>query len=134
MLVLGLAGSIGYTLAGNNMSEKVEPAVAKMTKPISSEVAENSQSVFSPPAEDEIPNNEFGDTVRLGEKIFHDTQRNAKEFVGNSLQCSNCHLDAGRLANAAPLWAAYVAFPAYRAKNGHVNTFQERMQAAFFTA
>ncbi len=131
MLLVGLAGSIGYALAGNNTSEKVEPAVAKMAKPISSKVGENPQPVFSPPAEDEIPKNEFGDMVRLGEKIFHDTQRNAKEFVGNSLQCSNCHLDAGRLANAAPLWAAYVAFPAYRAKNGHVNTFQERMQGCF---
>ena len=112
-------------------SKKIEPAIAKPEKPATSNAAENSKPAFSPPGDDEIPNNEFGDAVRLGERIFHDTQGNAREFVGNSLQCSNCHLDSGRLANAAPLWAAYVAYPAYRTKNEHVNTFEERLQGCF---
>jgi thiosulfate dehydrogenase len=29
------------------------------------------------------------------------------------------------------MWVAYVAFPAYRAKDGHVNTFAERLQGCF---
>jgi thiosulfate dehydrogenase len=131
MLFVGLAGFIGYTLPRNNVSEKPEPFVAKPDKPVSSNVGENSGPAFNPPGDDEIPKGDFGDMVRLGENIFRDTQGNAKQFVGNSLQCSNCHMDAGRLANAAPLWAAYVEFPAYRAKNGHVNTFQERLQDCF---
>jgi thiosulfate dehydrogenase len=131
IVFLGLAGFIGYTLPRNGNSEKVPPVIATSVKPVASNAGENPEPKFSPPAESEIPKNEFGDMVRLGEKIFRDTQGNAKEFVGNSLQCSNCHLDAGRLADAAPLWAAYVAFPTYRAKNGHVNTFQERMQGCF---
>ena len=88
-------------------------------------------AAFSPPPENAIPDNDFGKMVKLGEAIFYDTQKNAKQFVGNDLQCSNCHIDRGRLANSAPLWAAYVAYPAYRSKNGHVNTFQERMQGCF---
>ena len=72
--------------------------------------------------------------IRLGEAIFHDTQHNAKEFVGNDLQCSNCHIDRGRQSNSAPLGAAYLLYPAYRAKNGHVNTFQERLQGCFRSA
>jgi thiosulfate dehydrogenase len=43
----------------------------------------------------------------------------------------NCHLDAGRKENASPLGAAYVAYPAYRSKNKHVNTFAERLQGCF---
>jgi thiosulfate dehydrogenase len=86
---------------------------------------------FSPPPEDAIPNTKFGEIVRLGEAIFVDTQHHARGLVGNRLQCANCHIDAGRLANAAPLWAAYVAYPAYRAKNDKVNTFEERMQGCF---
>ena len=131
ILFVSLAGFIGYTLPRNNSAENVEPVAAKPDEPTPNKVGENSKPVFSPPTEDEIPKNEFGDMVRLGEKIFHDTQGNAKEFVGNSLVCSNCHLDSGRLANAAPLWAAYVLYPSYRAKNGHVNTFEERLQDCF---
>jgi thiosulfate dehydrogenase len=131
VVFLGLAGFIGYTLPRNGNSEKVAPVIATSAQPVANKAGENREPKFSPPVESEIPKNEFGDMVRLGEKIFRDTQGNAKEFVGNSLQCSNCHLDAGRLADAAPLWAAYVAFPTYRAKNGHVNTFQERMQGCF---
>lgn len=88
-------------------------------------------AAFEPPPESAIPQGPFGDMVRLGREIFVDTGVAAKEYVGNGLRCSNCHLDAGRLANSAPLWGAYVAYPAYRAKNGHVNTLGERLQGCF---
>lgn len=44
---------------------------------------------------------------------------------------THCHLSAGRLAYAAPMWAAYVAYPAYRRKDGRVNSFEERLQGCF---
>jgi thiosulfate dehydrogenase len=69
--------------------------------------------------------------VKKGEQIFVNTQQNARQFVGNSLNCVNCHLDAGRKADASPLWAAYISYPAYRSKNKHVNTFAERLQGCF---
>ena len=139
VVFLGLAGFIGYKLPSSDSSKSAEPAIARPEGPVSSNAAENPKEnlkenptpAFIPPGDDKIPNNEFGDAVRLGEKIFHDTQGNAREFVGNSLQCANCHMDSGRLANAAPLWAAYVAYPAYRKKNEHVNTFTERLQGCF---
>jgi thiosulfate dehydrogenase len=87
--------------------------------------------VFTPPPDSAIPNDDFGKEVSLGRRIFTDTGATAPRFVGNDLKCSNCHLDAGRRANAGPLWAAYGMFPQYRAKNGHVNTFAERIQECF---
>ena len=86
---------------------------------------------YAPPPESAIPDDDFGKTVKLGEAIFRDPAAHASDFVGNSLTCSNCHLDAGRLANSAPMGAAYVEYPAYREKNGHVNTFEERLQGCF---
>jgi thiosulfate dehydrogenase len=86
---------------------------------------------YTPTAENDILDGPFGDMIRLGEAIFHDTQNNAKGLVGNDLQCSNCHLDRGRQPTAMPLGAAYLLYPAYRPKNGHVNTFQERLQGCF---
>ena len=86
---------------------------------------------FMPPPLSAIPDNEFGKTVRLGANIFRDTQHYAAQYVGNTLTCQNCHLDNGRMAGSAPLWAAYVSYPAYRAKNKHVNTYAERLQGCF---
>lgn len=86
---------------------------------------------FSPPSEDSIPDNEFGDMVRLGRDLFVHTQQLRGKYVGNGLNCVNCHLDAGRLANASPLWAAYPVYPKYRKKNDKVNTMEERLQGCF---
>ncbi len=86
---------------------------------------------YLPPTEDTIPDNEFGAMVRFGRDIFIDTQAHAGKYVGNGLNCVNCHLDAGRLANSAPLWAAWVKYPAYRGKNKMVNIMQERFQGCF---
>jgi thiosulfate dehydrogenase len=86
---------------------------------------------FTPPASTAIPDNEFGQMVRKGQDIFLHTAQYASQYVGNSLNCASCHLDAGRQANASPMWAAYVLYPAYRGKNKHVNTLAERLQGCF---
>ncbi|MGX1127050.1 thiosulfate dehydrogenase [Pseudomonas sp. HLS-6 TE3448] len=86
---------------------------------------------FAAPAERELPDNAFGKMVRDGYALFVDTRRLMPNYVGNGLNCSNCHLDQGRLANSAPLWGAYPMYPAYRKKNDKVNTFAERIQGCF---
>lgn len=86
---------------------------------------------FSAPHLADLPADGFAASVRFGEKVFTDTRKYAPQFVGNTLSCSNCHLDAGRKANSAPMWAAFGLYPAYRTKNGHVNTFAERLQGCF---
>jgi thiosulfate dehydrogenase len=147
VIFLGLAGMIGYMLprqvASTSLPESPPPPSSQaasagraIQQPISAQQSNSGATVqakltFTPPPDDKIPDNEFGKVVRFGRAVFEDTQHNAKEFTGNVLRCANCHLDGGRLANAAPLWAAYVGFPTYRSKNGHVNTFQERMQGCF---
>jgi len=86
---------------------------------------------FTPPPHGAYPSGPFGEAVRRGEALFTDTRHQAADYVGNGLNCSNCHLDAGRLADAAPLWAAWVAYPAYRGKNDHVNSMEERIRGCF---
>jgi thiosulfate dehydrogenase len=112
--VLVLAGAAPSTLASGD-APSAAPA----------------RSTFAPPEESALPADEFGNMVRLGEKIFEDSKQYAPAFVGNALRCSSCHLDAGRKADSAPLWAAYVAYPEYRTKNKKVNTFEERLQGCF---
>jgi thiosulfate dehydrogenase len=86
---------------------------------------------FQLPPDSAIPAGKFGEMVKFGEQIFRDPARYAPQFVGNQLRCSNCHLQAGRQAGASPMWAAYTMYPAYRSKNGHVNSFEERLQGCF---
>lgn len=86
---------------------------------------------FQPADEKTIPDNEFGKMVRFGKNVFIQTGQYAGKYVGNDMQCVNCHLNAGRLADSAPLWAAWVKYPAYRGKNSMVNTMEERIQGCF---
>lgn len=88
-------------------------------------------ATFLPPDESAMPTGPFGASVKLGEQIFFDTPKYAPQFTGNTLSCDNCHMNGGRLANSSPIWAAYVAYPAYRSKNKKVNTFGQRLQGCF---
>lgn len=110
-------------------AQQAAPAVSHA--PAVAASSRQSMSRFEPPPESSIPDDEFGKQIALGRKIFTDTGRYAKAYVGNQLTCENCHLDAGRLAHSAPLWGAYPMYPAYRSKNHHVNTFAERLQGCF---
>jgi thiosulfate dehydrogenase len=87
--------------------------------------------VFVPPTAASAPADAYGEAVRLGERLITHTSTEAPQYVGNGLSCSNCHLDAGRKAGAAPLWAAFVNFPAFRKKNREINSFQKRVQDCF---
>lgn len=115
--------------ACHQSTQQAAPAVSDM--PVAAASSQKSTSRFEPPSESSIPNDDFGKQIALGRQIFTDTGHYAKAYVGNQLNCENCHLDAGRLAHSAPLWGAYPMYPAYRSKNHHVNTFAERLQGCF---
>ena len=57
---------------------------------------------FTPPSAASLPDTEFGKIVRQGEQIFLHTPQAAGKFVGNDLNCSSCHLDAGRRRTRRP--------------------------------
>lgn len=86
---------------------------------------------FVPPPESAIPDDGFGAMVRRGRAIFLDTPTHAAAYVGNGLSCRSCHLDRGRMPNSAPMWAAWVRYPQFRAKNRMVNTMADRIAGCF---
>lgn len=133
-IVLPLLGALGA--AGLMMLPALYEGVkASPSAPLAAQLATamqpSNRPPFSPPLASAIPAGEFGDAIRLGRNIFTHTQTYAKNFVGNGLNCVNCHLDDGRKADAAPLWAAYVKYPAYREKNHKVNSYEERLAGCF---
>ena len=108
----------------------VEPRVSLPTKLVTVPVISPGE-YFVPPHVEDIPDDKYGDMVRWGRDIFVNTQKNAKRYVRNGLNCSNCHLAEGRQPYAAPMWAAYGKYPMYRTKNRSVVTIQERIQDCF---
>jgi thiosulfate dehydrogenase len=106
-------------------------AVQAQTPAAATPAQRNAAVIFNSPDESAMPDGDYGRAVKQGEQIFLHTQLHAAAYVGNNLNCASCHLDAGRKPNAGPFAAAYVAYPAYRSKNGHVNTFAERLQECF---
>jgi thiosulfate dehydrogenase len=86
---------------------------------------------FTPPPRSAMPSGPFGDAVKLGENVFRYTTTYASGLIGAKLNCTNCHLGGGSIANSGPLWAAYTAYPEYRAKNKLVNDYVMRLQDCF---
>jgi thiosulfate dehydrogenase len=86
---------------------------------------------FRPPAETAFPDGEYGRIVRLGREVMLNTRQVAGAYVGNELSCTTCHLDAGRKGDAAPLWGAFIHYPAFRTKTGKVDTLAARIQQCF---
>ncbi len=120
----------GKTIAADNLVQAPPKQPVAGTTPAPDA---GQQATFTPPSREQFPEGPFGDMVRQGEAIFTQTNTHpvSAPYVGNDQACTNCHLDAGRLADSSPLWAAWVSYPAYRKKNDKVNTYIERLQGCF---
>jgi len=88
---------------------------------------------FSPPPASAIPAGPEGEAIKRAIEIFNNTGVKAQPYVGNGLACKNCHLDAGRRAGAAPMWAAWVKFPEFFVRNGKgaITTMTDRIRGCF---
>lgn len=119
LIVLLLIGALAFDAGFTYPREQAEA------------VDETASDFFAPPSESTIPIGPGGDAIRRGAQIFMATRAHAGNYVGNGLACASCHLDNGRQANAAPMWAAWVRYPAYRAKNHQINTMEDRIRDCF---
>lgn len=88
-------------------------------------------AVFSPPSPETIPAGLAGERIRLGYEIVVHTQQYAKRYVGNKLNCTNCHLDAGLNPNAASFVGLSVLYPEYRPRADRTMSLAERINECF---
>ncbi len=86
---------------------------------------------FAPPSPDTIPGSQLGEQIRLGYLIVVNTQEFAKPYVGNRLNCTNCHLDGGLNPNAASFVGLAAIYPEYRPRSARVNTLADRVNECF---
>ncbi len=74
-----------------------------------------------------IPEGAAGDQIRRGRALVMDTHRLMPDKVGNGLNCTNCHLDAGTHPKAAPFVGVTTRYPRYRKRSGKVDSLAERV-------
>lgn len=73
---------------------------------------------------------DYYSNVVYGYRIVTETEKYGARYVGNSLRCTNCHLDAGRRQFAIPLNVAGM-YPKWRSKNGKRNGIGLRIRECF---
>ena len=92
-------------------------------------------SRWTPPDVGVVGDDPFGRLVKYGHSLFTDTANEigpsvpdpAKRLAGNNLACQNCHLQAGTQIYAMPMTGVWGQFPQYRAREGMVDTLEERI-------
>lgn len=84
-------------------------------------------------AKRELPPGELGRVIELGREIVENTKDHplSKPYVGNSLTCTSCHLDAGTHPKAASFIGIATAYPAWSPREGRVITLQDRALNCF---
>ena len=109
-------------LLGGHQTPRAEPGTIDLTQ-------------WTPPDIGMLGDDPFGKLVKYGHELFTDTANEigpavsdpAKRLAGNNLACANCHLGAGSQPYAMPLMGVWGQFPQYRAREGMVDTLEERI-------
>lgn len=117
----GIAALALALLASSACGWAVLPAGAQ------SRVAESAEA--SLPAR--IPAGPAGEDIRLGQSIFDYTPRYAAKYVGNQMNCADCHLQSGRAPYSGPMVGLAHIFPTYNERAGRVIPLSRRIQQCF---
>ena len=78
-----------------------------------------------------LPNTADGERVRRGREMFDHTPQLAGQYVGAKLSCSDCHIQSGTAAYAAPMVDLAGMFPMFNKRAGHVISLEDRIQECF---
>lgn len=87
-------------------------------------VVEASPGAWQQPDTSHLPDDPL---VQRGYALTMDTHRLLPDNVGDKLNCTNCHRDAGTRAKAAPWVGVTTRYPKYRARSGKVDELPERI-------
>ena len=86
---------------------------------------------YTPPPDSVIPNDPLGASIKRGLALIIHTTDSLPKYATGSLQCSSCHLDAGRRRDAAALIGVYSRFPKYMDRTGAVIPIEDRVNYCF---
>jgi thiosulfate dehydrogenase len=90
-------------------------------------------SVYTQPDTAKIPNDKYGELVRYGRNLMLYTAYYIGpdgvngHYLGNKMNCTNCHQEAGTKPFSLSLMLSHERYPQYRAREARVLTLAERV-------
>ncbi len=93
--------------------------------------ATSDSSAFETPRLADLLATPNADQVVRGMRLHLQTQALLLENVGNALNCTSCHLNAGTVADGSPFVGVSAFFPSYAPRAGKVVTLEERINGCF---
>jgi len=90
-------------------------------------------SLFVPPDTSTIPHDQFGEMVRYGRELIVNTAQyigpngTVGHYLGNKMNCSSCHVDAGTRPFAFNFFSTHARYPQYRGRENQVLNLGERI-------
>lgn len=81
----------------------------------------------------EIPNDEFGKQVRYGRELILKTayylgpDGKSGKYLGNKMNCTNCHLDAGTRPYGLNFLSTHGRYPQFRPRENRILSLTERV-------
>ncbi len=106
----------------------------KSEQPVSKK---DSVAAWKFPGESSIPDNEEGRVIKLGRKIFIETYKylgpdaddTSHRYLGNNMDCQNCHFKAGTAQNVLGLVGVYWKYPQLDPRVGRKVSIQDRINS-----
>jgi thiosulfate dehydrogenase len=86
---------------------------------------------WRPPVVDSTPDDPYEVAVYRGLALITHTHDSLPSYVPGALNCTSCHLEEGRRANAAPLTGAYVRYPRFVDRAAAVVPIEDRINYCF---
>ncbi len=97
------------------------------------EANKDSVAIFTPPDTSTIPHDKFGEMVRYGRDLVVNTAKYigpngiVSKNLGNKMNCTNCHLDAGTRPFGFNFFSSHARYPQYRGRENQVLTMGQRI-------
>lgn len=88
-------------------------------------------SRFAAPRFAAMLDNPHSQQLIYGMRLMTETKALLPGNVGNSLNCTSCHLDGGTVAKGSPFVGVAATFPIYASRAGHVIDYKDRINACF---
>ncbi len=130
VFIVAVVGSV-VSLVFSGIVDASEPAIAVTDTTANIGLTSYKETyVFNPPPLDEAPD-DIRDAVILGYNIVMNTQEYAGEYVGNELNCTNCHFDAGRSIATLSLVGVAAKYPKFRSRQDFTADLETRSQGCF---
>ncbi len=131
LLLLLLIALIFFSSCEQNYNNKVTNC--DQNKIITNPLNDSVELDWQAPDTNLIPNNEFGEAVRYGKKLILNTayyigpQGVVSKNLGNKMNCTNCHLNAGTKPYGFNYFSSHARYPQYRARENKILSLSERV-------